>query len=458
MADTYVDLALSTGANDGTSWANAYHTTTPIQNGLTGAGAGGRCFVKTDSAGTNIDTAAASRTLTSPGTSANPTFIYGCKNGTTNEPPVDSDLTTRGDTDIPQYQATGAGSDIEFRAYCNVEGMKIEAVDRWNFLADESWQYSRCEVGWGGSFVLNSGSTNVTFNDPELIPSATGAAFFLAGGAAIFINGGILNVGTMPTNFIASGRTGSLTAVGFDMSGFTGNVVNFGSANNLAARFINCDLSGSATKVTGTPTYNTGTFAEFVQTNAETGLGSGASIRDYTKETLAGTVEHEFTAVRTSGADDGADGAYSLALTPNVDSTLESSNAAVVSPWIGGIIAGDGTTSKTFTIFIANSLAESSPTNDLHADDVWMELFSPSATGIARHDYSLSSQFEKIGGGTTDITSDGSTWGSGAANAQKLIVTLTPDFTGPVYARVHFAKRYAASPVTLYVDPKLDIA
>ena len=86
MADKYVDYALSTGSNDGSDWTNAYHTTTPTQNGLTNAGAGGNVFIKTDSAGSNTDLTAADTTYTSPGTVHAHTNVYGCKNGTTNTP------------------------------------------------------------------------------------------------------------------------------------------------------------------------------------------------------------------------------------------------------------------------------------------------------------------------------------------------------------------------------------
>ena len=83
-----------------------------------------------------------------------------------------------------------------------------------------------------------------------------------------------------------------------------------------------------------------------------------------------------------------------------------------------------------------------------------MELLDPSAAGITQHDYDISSRTAidaSAANVTDDAASDWST-GAGGKNAQKIVIAKTPDFTGPVYGRVHFAQ---AGTTTLYVDPKV---
>jgi hypothetical protein len=115
-----------------------------------------------------------------------------------------------------------------------------------------------------------------------------------------------------------------------------------------------------------------------------------------------------------------------------------------------GWIEGDGT-AKTLTVHIANSGA-----GDYQDDEVWLEVFSPSDVGDAMHTFTTN-QLDLLGTPSNVTDDTDSVWGAGASNPQKLEVSISPDYEGPIAARVHFAKNFTASPETLYVDPKLEI-
>ncbi|RKZ99889.1 MAG: hypothetical protein DRQ42_06795, partial [Gammaproteobacteria bacterium] len=170
-----------------------------------------------------------------------------------------------------------------------------------------------------------------------------------------------------------------------------------------------------------------------------------SSIQDYRYEDAFGTIDSEATIVRTGGADDGASGAFSYAMTPKADGTLEGSCAALKSPWLTTWVEGG---SQTLTIYICNDTAST----DYLEDEVWVEFYTPDSGDTAQHDLTFDPTDHILESATTITDDTGSTWGAGGNNHQKLSVTVTTGFEGFAYARLHLAKRQA-TPDTLYLDP-----
>lgn len=451
MAQKAVDLDAGSDANSGDDWANAYLT---IQKGLTDALAGGQVFVRrTDSGTPGVDTAAASRTFTSPGTNANLTSIYAVKDGTTTFPPVDSDLMVKGVDTLVVWEASGAGNDIDFSGYATCHGIRFISADRFQQKSGEEviWEFEDCELHFGGFLFWERDGTSLILKNTDLNPTSAGIPLLLRGGVVFEWTGGALT-GTVQANFISINPVGFIGKItGVDLSNLGNNtLINITGADLIDFTVRNSEMPATYTFVTGTAPTNGFFEITRIASTSETALGSSDSVQDYQKETIPGTVELETTAVRTGGADDGADGAFSYKMTPNVNATLEGFAVSLRSPLLKGWVEGDGSTAKVFTVFVANSGGA-----DYNKDDIRLVILTPDDGGTAQHDLSFSPH-EKIAGGSTAVADDAvSAWGSGAANFQKLEVTLTPDFQGPAYGYVEFCKRFASSPESLFVDPKI---
>ncbi len=449
MADAYVDLVNGNDTNDGLTWVNAELT---FQAGITTAGSGGRCFVQTSTDGTTKDTASGARTLTFPGTDQVPFGLYGVKNGTATEPPTDSDLTVRGVDNLPIFESTGGGSITvdettgASSVAININGIRLDADGALLGGTIVSINYNNCELDFDGFITSGSGSLHKGVNCEYILFDAT-THFRFDGNNSIFeIVGGLLS-GTAPTNLIDNAFYGSLSIYGCDLSLVVGTLLDSAANRGFKALIKNCKLATGVTRITGTAPGTGVGYIEIIGSSDETGLGSGESVRDYAKEYFRGTILNEATFVRTGGVSDGV-ASWSLALTPRASSTKESL-LALDTPWFGGIVEGDATTSKDFTVHIANSSG-----SDLTDADVWLELLYPSLSGVTQHEFDISSRSPIDATPSTvadDTVSDWST-GSGGKNAQKIVITATPDYQGPIYGRVMFAQ---AGTTTLYVDPKV---
>jgi hypothetical protein len=240
----------------------------------------------------------------------------------------------------------------------------------------------------------------------------------------------------------ASSWNGDISFIGCDFSGgATSTLVNLGANSRGNVTFWSCQFPSSYVLTTGTPTKPFSVSA--YNCNYTTGKTSG-SVNDFEFVNIHGNVDIEKTAVRTDGADDGS-GAFSYGMTPAVDGTIENTRA-LISPWMAFKITGDGT-AQTVTVYIANS-----GSGDYNDDDVWLEIFYPSEGGTAQYDF-ITTQMELLDTPTAVTDDASSTWGTGGNNPQQLAASISPDYVGRAYCRVHFAKHFAASPETLYVDP-----
>ncbi len=548
MAISYVDYDLATGDNSGLTWPNAYHTTTPTQNGLTDAGAGGTVYIAAATA-TDLGT---QLTLTSPGTIGNPTKIIGVDAGASS-PPVNSEVLVRGTDTLPRFGSTGDGN-VFLRGYAVVTGVRIESDDNFNGNGPQRWVYRDSELYAGtGASVRSWGAVDadehwIAYNS-EIRFNNTGSYIIVNLGGKVEWYGGVL-AGSAILNLIDVTFEGQLTVRGVDLSAAASGlvIVDGGAGDTGIAELSNCKMPASFVLRDGQGN-SPGYVIRATGCSSATGKTSGTSYRQSARATYEGLVLSETARVRTGGGNDGASGSIAYAMTPNALSTLESA-MALRTDFIIGKIKGDGSTAKKFEMFIANdgldiqnatykwtvsgsgtneyyleiaaggdpvltggepeNVSEDGGTNvmaagtagsllagewdyadndtlgfstiyarltsggpdpdtdptdmrafyDVHQDQAWMEIFIPSEAGDATHEMDLGTwPANTIPGTTTIITDDtDSVWAAGARQEQKVSVTMTPDYTGPFYARMAYAQRFAANPVTLYVDGKVTVS
>lgn len=481
MAFFHVLLSGSGSSGDGSTWDDASDGTSAFIGGagfgsaISGAAAGDTIYVK------GAESTSTSVSLAGPTTLAafrNPIKVIGVKTGTTNldSSIVQSDLipgvrtgqSTRaydwGGGTVPSITLTGTTADISINGAVNYYAIIFIGVDNIDFgtVQSEVSFKEECEFIVSGSVdELKFGLTNVArwkemrFTRCRFQSSSTGGLFkFIGSGLLEFMECEIDSADT--TNaIILTQYKGTTRFFSCDFSGSEPTpIVGIDNFLQGEIEFWNCKFPASHALTGGTAA------AAFRVANYgsddQTGLTTGGSEQQLEIHTDQGTVDVETTAVRTGGADDGAAGGFSWAMTPN---NVTDNVVGVVSPWMYIWVAGD-TTAKTLTVFIANAAAESAA-NNIETDEAYLEVGFPSESGTSMYDYLPNDGAAGDGGGrmqllgsAADLTATSETWGSGGNNDQKFSQAIAPDYEGALYCRVHYSK--SGGPV-LYVDPKPEI-
>jgi len=446
MAFFYWDTDAAGDTNDGTTWANAKKS---LEAAFGVMSAGDILIAQ----GAAVDTAAVTRTLTSPGTVTNPCKIIGVNDGTTNTGTniVTSDLLERGIDTLVHVEVTGNGNDLLFVGTCSVHGIKFTIPDRLQINSQSStWEYHQCEIAL--SFALQLIEGTMTLYNCELEAVLTSFIFYTRDSFVeqpFKMYGGVFTfTANPPTLFHSSLSDAGVIFQGVDLSGFGNNNI-LGTGNTGTFIFKNCKVPTTFNLSSGNLVNRECRIIMISCTN-DTTIGATASIQDYKYRDPYGDIVNEATIVRTGGATDSASGLFSYALTPNANAVLESSLANLASPWLSVWVAGGA---NTLTVYIANSSAST----DYNEDEVWCEFYTPDTADTAQHDQTFDPLLPRLINSTTILTDDtGSTWGTGGNNHQKFSITLTGGFEGIAYARVHLAKRQA-TPDTLYLDPKIAV-
>lgn len=441
MATIYCDFEAGDDGDDGSDWSLAKLT---FQAAITAAGAGGVVFVRRTNAGTPTADSAGSRTITIPAsTVGNPVVVYGCADGTTAEPPTSSDFETNVANQPELACTTGATLTITGSGtHIQLNYMRVDSAHRISIS-------NTCRVTMVSGYLefsdnlqlASTGSTLETIN--MTILWTAGGRLLPRGGSYWFDLGSTM---TWDTTSPATLNNTSLQSFhidwsGTDISDFAGATAIWDLAGNDGRMIMrNCKLPSSITIAVNAPTSKG--CLELIACTSGTASGN-ANFQDYYKYDASGITENS-SETRTGGADDGSTGQYSISLTPHVDSTIEGSEAAVKTQWMAiWLDAG----AVDITAYITNDA------ENINEDDAWMELLTPNTSDEANHTLTFDGGAERLITSTTDITTDSSTWSLASDFPQKLTASVTIGYTGWAYARVCYAKRFASSPVPLYVDP-----
>ena len=441
MAYFYMDTDGAGATAPYDTWAKAAQD---LETALGAMSAGDTLYIQ----GVATDTAAATRTYTVPGTIGNPCRIIGVKDGTTNTGTsvVVSDLLIRGTDTLVKIEASGAVSDVIFDSgFAFWHGIHFAIGDQINTVG-KAFKHllNDCKITLPDDIILNGGAMEMVWVNCEYEPLGAGVDIRCIGGCSLAIYGGSLAATASPTNIFRNDSF-NVSFTGFDLTNLGNNSIISPIAMHGIIKFTNCKTPATFTEMGSTPTGSKGAVI-MIGCNDGSSKALTTSYQDYYYGDVYGEIRNEATIIRTGGADDGATGGFSYAMTPNVDATLESSCNTLKSPWLNVWLTGGA---NTITVYICND----STSTDYNEDEVWCEFYTPDAGDTAQHDLTFEPANERILDSTTIITDDtGSAWGTGGNNHQKMSITVTTGFEGEGYVRVHLAKRYAATPDTLYVD------
>ena len=447
MAYYYMDTDAA-GTASGLDWTNAVVSLENLLTKMTAPGDIGYVM-----GGSSVDTTAATRTFTSAGTVSNPCKIIGVKTGTTNTGAsvVASDLPIRGTDTLAHISNTGASSDIKFDSgYATWSGLHFTSGDQWN-MSSKTFLHTfiNCELTLADDLILNGDSEHMVWINCEYEPLVAGVDLRLLQRSSLRVFGGGMAATANPTVLLrADAAFAEFT--GFDMTNLGNNTIQSPTADGRVS-FTNCKTPATFTELGSTPTKSSYSLT-MVGCNSNTAAKTSTeSFPDYYYGDAFGSIVNHPTIVRTGGADDSASGAFSYAMTPHANATLEGTGANLKSPQMAVWLAGGA---NTLTVYFCNDSAST----DYNEDEVWIEWFTPDAGDTAQHDQTFTPAGAGLLDSSTAITDDtGSTWGTGGNNHQKLSITVTTGFEGWAYARLHLAKR-SATPDTLFLDPKIEVS
>jgi len=472
MAFFHVLLNGSGTSGDGSTWddasdgTSAYIAAAGLATIIAAAAAGDTIYVK------GADTSTSATITLNFGVTAaklgKPVEVIGVKAATTNlgGSIVQSDLVpglrtgdatraydqTAGNA-APSITPTGTTADFNIRGFGSIYALVVASADVFDISSgDGDLNLEECKFT-AATDAMRFGTTNVQRAHVRPtnchISSASAEAILVRAGASGRAVGCVIHSADA-NNVFDFNSPEPWTFEECDFSGATSaTLARIDAAAGGPIKFKNCKTKASHVLVTGTID-EVLTVINYGSDNT-TGLTTGGSEQQYELESEAGRIEIETTAIRTGGANDGAAGGWSLAMTPNVDLTLENRKALISEPmhiWV----PGDGT-NKTLTVFIANSGAA-----DYFNDDAWIAASYPSEAGVSQFDY-LTTQMELLDTPAAIADDTDSTWGTGGNNPQKLqLVDIAPDYEGWIQVRIHFAKAFASSPEILYFDPKPELS
>jgi hypothetical protein len=307
MANVYLDMSLGTGANDGTSWINAYQAFSSLV-----AAAGDDVWVK----GTESIAAAVTKSIGAADIN-NRVRIHGCKSATSATPPAQSDLIpgwrtgesrtvanrAYKDADAPTLTVTGAGNDLTLSGYAYVYGMVFVTAD--NTVLNDSWIFEECHLDTGngelGSYTFGGTNANDYFEfiNCETEHSTTGGVYTNARIARVTFRGHVFTyAGASGNPFTVN--NGYISFIGCDFSAGANTIVSISTVEpNATIEITNCQYHASTVLRSGTVN-NEYLLENHLSANV-TGKSSG-SLKDIEIAQNTGDIVQETTAVRARAA------------------------------------------------------------------------------------------------------------------------------------------------------------
>ena len=443
MATRYVDSAAA-GANNGTSWTDAY---TSLGSAVSGASAGDLILVDDG----HSETLSASATYTSAGTVAAPVKIVSVDKTTD---PTNS--YSAGAT----IQTNGTSLDVAFDGHFRIFGITFTVDRNFDVSGDEEYVYFEgCTIqgrsGTVGAVRIRIG-TNNQLTRIEFVGCTVNFSNSVSAAAEIQLSRDITLVRFRDCTFTPHASqthlvgfvtltSGKLIIENSDLSGFPNNLSTWSTANGGLELIVRRCAVPSAWITSAPYTGTLGANGSIILESCASGTITVPPLWLSRRHDGWGAIASSLSRYRTGGADDGEQAnAHSWEMVSNANA-LEVYNPLESPPMVVWVAGG---ASKTFTIYVASGAT-------LNDDDFWIELSGPddaaSATGRGHRVTGRMAPQATPAALTTDGTS---TWnGTGVGTKQKVSITYTPDIAGPVTIRCFLAK----PSTTIYIDPSPEV-
>lgn len=239
-----------------------------------------------------------------------------------------------------------------------------------------------------------------------------------------YLDGGIFTISSCDFSVIASN-----------------NDLYIGTTGNDDVTFSQCLFPASWALTSGNLTQVKGKVRVI---NCATATGDDPRIL-YTRDAF-GAITYSTSIYRTGGAEIEDAGVVSWGV---VTTAYATEAFPFKSEWMYGVVSATG--SKTFTVYVANN------TEDLHEDDIWLELEYLGTSNSAAATFDHDGRTGGFGAASTTVQTDdtGSTWnGTTLTYMQSLAKTVTVNETGQYRARVCVGK----PSLTAYLDPLVTVS
>lgn len=430
MATIYVSDNAA-GANNGTSWVDAY---TSLDNaGVDGAEAGSTIYVDS----THNENPESSTTFNFTG-------------GTLQEP-INLISVNTGDNSYIRgayFQADSAGNaDLDIGGFVRWWGFDLESPDMAELDHSSSHAhqyYEDCDLDMGDdtTFPARVIFKDTTFNIADA--NAEGAFTFVESTYALFQNCSIVH---SSNTLIRDAGNSTIIFEGCNLAGSTDNLTNGISASgNQEYIFRGCEMKAGWQPLAGGTISGPG--ASILVENCATGNITVPALGLNYYGDYYGDISGTLDTYRTNGANDGEQpNAYSWRMQCSTGS-VEFSDPLRSPPIVAWT---NGSSAITAKLYVAAN-------RTLQNDEFWIEFIGPdeAVTGTARA-YVTGTRMSNIQNTPANLTTDASsTWnGAGVSTQHEVSITYTPTIAGVISVRACLAN---ATGLTAYVDPKLEIS
>jgi len=449
MANKFV-WSGATGANDGSSWGDAYTTL------MKDWGAEGTFTPATDIIyvrSVHSETLGATTTITgstAEGTTA-PCRIY-CVVG-------DTTGTTPGNLATGATVATNvANADINIYESIYIYGVIFNSIDFIYLGANNSTDHNivleQCAlnlvtnggngIGWGGT---GSGGQSVRLIDTD-IDLQDVSDFFEWGDGSFVWDGGTFVSGVTANevwNSASGARSANWVVRNVDFSAQSGDeLVDLTTPNvHQTWRFERCLLNATPAKTTGSIDVP-GSICTFIHCQSGTDADPAYQMEQHTME---GTVSAATASYRTGGASDGErTNPISWDMDTTTGSVRQYPGHPLESPPIVGWTDGDASTAHVYRIYFASGGTQTDAT-------IWFDLTGPNDAATNSLGVRKTTRVAPETSASNHTTDGTSTWtGSDVGTKQYMEITYTPDKPGPISAVVKMVSD-AGSTGHIFVDP-----